>query len=424
MSLVVRGGKVLDPASGTQDVMDIVIDEGRIIDIGPNVGADASGDIIDAQGRMVMPGLLDLRSHIREPGEEYKEDIDTASNAAIAGGFTAIVANASGETPMDTPEMIEFVIRRGREVGLCEVLPAGAVTVGLKGELLAEAAGLQQAGAVCLSEGVRPISNSRLMRSALEYSCDFGMTVMSYACDANLADGGQVSEGLVSTQLGLLGIPHAAEEAAVARDLALAELTGARLHISQLSCAGSVEQIRAAKARGVNVTADVSVNHLHFTEKHVLGFDTNLKVAPPLRRDADLQALVAGLADGTIDAVSTGHAPQSILEKDVTFGRASTGALGLQTALSVCLAVAKKHDIPELTMIERLTKGPADVLGRPHAGLNKGAAANLAIFNPDEEWVVDSRQILSKSKNSPFLGKTLQGIVEKTIFDGRVVYSS
>ncbi len=424
MSLVVRGGKVLDPASGKQEVMDIVIDEGRITDVGANAGADASGDVIDAQGRMVVPGLMDLRAHIREPGEEYKEDIDTASKAAVAGGFTSIVANASGATPMDTPEMIEYVIRRGREVGLCEVLPAGAVTVGLKGELLAESAGLQKAGAVCLSEGVRPVSNSRLMRSALEYSCDFGLTVMAYACDANLAHGGQVSEGLISTQLGLLGIPHAAEEAAVARDLALAELTGARLHLSQLSCAGSVEQVRAAKSRGVQVTADVSVNHLNFTEKHVLGFNTNLKIAPPLRRVQDQEALIAGLEDGTIDAVATGHAPQSILEKDVTFGRASTGALGLQTALSVCLAVAKKHGISELTMIDRLTKGPADVLGRPHAGLNKGAAANLAIFNPDEEWVVESRQILSKSKNSPFIGKTLMGQVEKTIFDGRVVYSS
>lgn len=424
MSLVVRGGKVLDPASGTQEVMDVVIEDGRILEVGPNVGSDANGDVIDAQGRLVIPGLMDLRTHIREPGEEYKEDVDTASKAAVAGGFTSIVANASGATPMDTPEMVEYVIRRGREVGLCEVLTAGSITTGLKGEQLAEAAGLQQAGAVCLSEGVRPLTNARLMRSALEYSCDFGLTVMSYACDQSLSEGGQISEGLVSTQLGLLGIPHAAEEAVVARDIALAELTGARLHITQLSCAGSVAQIRAAKARGVTVTADVSVNHLYFTEKNLLGFDTNFKIAPPLRTAADQKALIAGVADGTIDAIATGHAPQSILEKDVTFGRASTGALGLQTALAICLSVAKKHDIPAITMIERLTSGPASVIRRPHAGLNKGAAANLAIFNPDEEWVVESRQIFSKSKNSPFLGKTLQGVIEKTIFDGRVVYSS
>lgn len=424
MSLVVRGGKVLDPASGKQDVMDIVIQDGRITDIGVDIGEKASGDVIDAKGRLVMPGLTDLRSHIREPGEEYKEDIDSASKAAVAGGFTSIVANASGATPMDTPEMIEHVVRRGREIGLCEVLTAGSITVGLKGEFLAEAAGLQKAGAVCLSEGVRTVNNARLMRSALEYSCDFGLTVMSYACDADLSKGGQVSEGLVSTQLGLLGIPHAAEEAVVARDLALAELTGARLHLTQLSCAGSVGQIRQAKARGVKVTADVSVNHLFFTEKNVLGFDTNLKLAPPLRRSEDQKELIAGIVDGTIDAISTGHAPQSILEKDVTFGRASTGALGLQTTLAVCLQIAQKHQIPELTMLERLTTGPALVLGRPHAGINQGAQANLTIFNPEEEWVVEPRRIVSKSKNTPFLGKTLQGIVEKTIFDGRVVYSS
>ena len=424
MSLVVRGGKVIDPASGKQEVMDIVIQDGRITDIGPDVGAKEEGDVIDAQGRLVLPGLTDLRSHIREPGEEYKEDIDTASKAAVAGGFTSIVANASGATPMDTPEMIEHVVRRGRAVGLCEVLTAGSITVGLKGELLAEAASLQKAGAVCLSEGVRTVSNARLMRSALEYSCDFGLTVMSYACDSDLSKGGQVSEGLVSTQLGLLGIPHAAEEAIVARDLALAELTGARLHLTQLSCAGSVEQVRQAKARGVKVSADVGVNHLCFTEKHVLGFDTNLKLAPPLRRAQDQKALIAGIVDGTIDAIATGHAPQSILEKDVTFGRASTGAIGLQTALAVCFEVAQKHQVPEMTMVERLTTGPASVLGRPHAGLNKGAQANLTVFNPEEEWTVKDSEIVSKSKNSPFLGKTLQGLVEKTIFDGRVVYSS
>lgn len=424
MSLVIRGAKVLDPMSGTQEVMDIVVEDGVITDMGKDVGADAKGDTIDAQGRLVMPGLTDLRAHVREPGEEYKEDIESAAKAAVAGGYTTVVANPSAATPMDTPEVIEFILRRGREVGLCDILAAGAISTGLCGEQLTEAANLQKAGAICLSEGAKPIRNSRLMRSALEYSMDFDLTVMSFPLDFQLADGGQISEGLVSTQLGILGIPHAAEEAAVARDIALAQLTGARLHLSQLSCAGSVEQVRQAKARGLKITADVGVNHIYFTEKHLLQFDTNLKLKPPLRRVKDRKALLAGLADGTIDAVATGHAPQSILEKDVTFGRAETGALGLQTALCVCLEMAAKHDISELTMLERLTSGPDRVLGRTPKGLKKGAAANLVVFNPEEEWTLEKRHLQSKSKNSPFLGRTLEGRVEKTIFDGRVVYSS
>ncbi|MEC9466275.1 MAG: dihydroorotase [Myxococcota bacterium] len=425
MSMAIVNGRVLDPGLELDGHFDILIQDGIIQQVAPKGQLEAKADQThDASGHLVIPGLTDLRVHVREPGQEYKEDIQSASEAAVAGGFTTIVAAPSGPIAMDTPEMVEHVIRRGKEVGLCAVEAATSITQGRRGDVLTEVATTKRAGAKIVCEGARTIASAQLMRSALEYATDFELTIMAYAQEATLADAGHMHEGVMSTCLGLRGIPRAAESTIVNRDIALAELTGAKLHLSQITCAESVAMIRDAKKRGVNVSADVSPNHLVFIDKNLSEFDTNLKLEPPLREPSDRDALWAGLADGTIDAIATGHAPQTMLEKDQTFASASTGALGLQTALSAVLTAAKGGPASMEVVIKAFTQGASLVLRNAYEGIAEGASASLVVVDLEVEWTLKPEDIKSKSKNSPMTNRPLRGRVEKTFFDGRLVYSS
>jgi dihydroorotase len=422
-ALLIKNGRLIDASSRTDAQRDIRLENGVIAEVAPvgRLGAEGA-TVIDASGKWVLPGLIDLHVHLREPGQEYKEDIESGSRAAAAGGFTAIVAMANTTPVADNAEVVSFVLRRGREVGLVRVLPVGAVTVGLAGETMAPMGELKRAGAVAVSDDGKPVWNSRIMRHALEYSQDFGMAVLSHAEDRDLVKGGHMNEGPVSARLGLKGAPAIGEDIAVARDIMLAEHTGGRLHVQHVSTRGSVDLIRAAKRRGVRVTGEATPHHFTLTDEAVVGYDTNAKMAPPLRSEADRQAVIAGLADGTLDAIATDHAPHSVLEKDTTFDEAANGIIGLQTALPLALDLWRSGALPVLALVEKMTWGPARALGLPYGTLAKGAPADVTIVDPDAPWTLAADVILSKSKNSPFMGRALRGLVETTILGGRVTY--
>ena len=364
--LLIRGGRLLDPATGRDEPGDLLLRGGVIARLGPPGSASDAGayaEVIDASGLWVTPGLIDMHVHLREPGEEYKEDIASGSRAAVAGGFAAIAAMPNTQPDIDGPELVRFVRERGEEIGLCRVLAIGALTVGQQGKTLAPMAQMRHAGAVAVSDdgGVR--CDAALMRRAIEYAHDHALVVLSHAEDGSLAAGGQMHEGVLSTRLGLRGVPAVAETLAVGRDIELAALTGGRLHLCHLSTAGAVELVRRAKERGGAVTAEVTPHHLTLTDEAARDYDTNAKMRPPLRSESDRQALIAGLVDGTIDAIATDHAPHSVLEKDVPFEEAKNGIVGLQTALPLALALYHAGTLAPLPLIERLTVGPARALG-------------------------------------------------------------
>ncbi len=418
---LIKGGRVLDPASGTDAIYDVLIEGDSVADMG-QLGSISGVDIIDATDKWVLPGLVDIHVHLREPGEEYKEDIATGSAAAAAGGFTTIVAMPNTRPVVDNAEVTGFVLARGKACGKARVLPAGAVTVGQKGEQLAPFGELKKAGAVALTDDGHPVVSAGLFRSALEYARDFGMVVLTHAEEPTLSRGGFMHEGAVATRLGLKGVPRMAEDVAVARDIMLAEYTGGRLHICHVSTAGAVELVRRAKARGVRVSAEAAPHHFTLTDEAVALYDTRAKMNPPLREEADRQALIAGLADGTIDAIATDHAPHSSLEKDTTFDEAHNGVIGLQTALPLALDLWRQGALSPLSLCERLTLGPARALGLAVGRLQKGSTADVTIVDPDVAWQLDESSILSKSKNSPFLQRSLRGRAEVTILAGVVTH--
>ncbi len=423
MSLLVKNGRVLDPDSRTDRELDIRVAEGRVVEIGaPGSVSPGDGKVIDATTLWVLPGLIDLHVHLRDPGQEYKEDIASGSAAAVWGGFTTIAAMPNTEPVIDGAELVQYVARRGREVGLCRVLPVGAVTVGQKGAVLAPFGEMRRAGAVAVSDDGHPVANAGLMRRALEYSRDHGLPVLSHAEEPTLSKGGQMHEGVVSTKLGLPGVPRVSEDVAVARDLALAEFTGGHLHVCHVSTAGAVEAIRQAKGRGVKVTAEATPHHFSLTHEAVIGYDTFTKMSPPLREEADRLALIAGLRDGTLDAIATDHAPHSSIEKDVDFASAANGVIGLQTALPASLELHRRHDIPLLDLIARLTVGPARIFGLDGGRIAEGERADLILVDPEARWELSEDLVVSKSHNSPFLGQPLQGRVQTTVYAGKVVY--
>jgi dihydroorotase len=422
-ALVIKNGRLLDPSSRTDATRELRLENGVIAEVGaPGSLSTAGATVLDANGKWVLPGLIDMHVHLREPGEEYKEDIASGSRAAAAGGFTTIVAMANTKPVADNAEVVSFVVRRAQEVGLARVLPVGAISVGLVGEVLTPAGELKNAGAVALSDDGKPVWNARLMRHALEYSQDFNLPVLSHAEDRDLSKGGYMHEGEVSTRLGLRGVPGISEEIAIARDLMLAKHTGGRLHIQHVSTRGAVELIRRAKQDGVRVTAEATPHHFTLTDEAVTGYNTNAKMSPPLRSEEDRQAVVAGLADGTLDVIATDHAPHSVLEKDTTFDEAANGIIGLQTALPLALELWRSGALPILAVIERLTWAPARALGLPYGTLARGAPADVTIVDPDASYVFSEDLICSKSKNSPFIGRTLRGRVEATILGGKTTY--
>ncbi len=422
--LVLRGGRILDPVglSGGKplDVTgDIRITNGRIVEIGKGLTASR---IIDLKGLWVVPGLIDLHVHLREPGQEYKEDIETGTRAAAAGGFTTICCMPNTKPVNDQRTVTEVIVRRAREVGLVRVRPIGAITQNLEGKALADIADMKEAGIVAISDDGRPVMNAGLMRRAFEYARTFDLPVVQHAEDLDLSEGGSMNEGAVSTRIGIRGQPACAESAMVARDLEIVEWTGARYHVAHVSTARTVALVRDAKRRGLPVTCEVTPHHLALTDEACSHYDTRTKVMPPLRTAADQEALLEGLMDGTIDCIATDHAPHSPVEKDVEFECAAPGMLGLETALPLILDFVRMGTLDEKRAIAALTGGPARAFGLPGGGLGIGNVADLCVIDPERPYTIENDTIASKSKNTPFLGQTLAGRAVMTFVEGRAVY--
>ncbi|MEK6300860.1 MAG: dihydroorotase [Acidobacteriota bacterium] len=398
---------------------DLFIEDGRVSSIGDGL-SDEGAEIFDARGLIVTPGFIDLHVHLREPGDEYKETIASGAAAAVAGGFTSICAMPNTSPVNDNASVTRFIVDKAREAGLARVYPVGAITRESKGEELAEMAEMKEAGAVAVSDDGRPVMDSQVMRHAMEYARDHGLVVVDHCQDLHLAAEGVMNEGRYSTLLGLKGMSRAAEDNHVARDIMLAELTGARIHIAHISTAGSVEMVRRAKKQGLAVTCEVTPHHLALTDAAVVGFDTNTKMNPPLRSEEDRAALIEAVRDGTIDAIATDHAPHHSDEKMLEYDRAPSGVVGLETALGVALTVL--HHSGEVSLgriIEMLTSGPARAFSLPGGTLAEGSPADVTVFDPGREWTVDPLAFKSKSRNTPFAGWNLRGRVAQTFVAGR-----
>jgi dihydroorotase len=421
-ALLIRGGRVIDPANGVDAVQDVLI-EGEIIKrVGPELAAPERAHVIDASGKVVCPGFIDMHVHLREPGHEYKETVATGTRAAAAGGFTAVCCMANTQPVNDNGAVTDYILAKARSEGAVRVHPIGAVSRGLEGKELAELNELAEAGCVAFSDDGKPVMNAALYRHAMEYVLPFGTPVISHAEDTNLSRGTCMHEGVVSTELGLRGAPAAAEDVMVARDILLAELTGAHVHIAHLSTAGAVRLVRDGKARGVRVTAEVTPHHLVLTDEAIRTFDPNTKMAPPLRGKRDLEALLEGLSDGTIDCIATDHAPHALSEKEGEFDLAAFGVVGLETAVAVLLdRLVRAGTVPLGTLVARMSSDPARVLNLPGGRLTVGAPADVTLLDLDAEHVVEPARFRGKSRNTPFGGWALRGGPWMTIVAGRIV---
>ena len=415
-----RRARVVDPASGSDEVADVLVEEGVVAPLASSRGAA----VLDCDGLVLAPGMVDLHAHLRQPGREDKETVETGSRAAALGGFTAVAAMANTEPVADNAAVIHEVLELARVAGTCDVFPVGAITRGLGGEEMAELGEMVDAGVRLFSDDGRCVPNARVLRNALTYVRAFeGVVIAEHCEDASLAEGGQMHEGLTSSSLGLAGQPREAEEVVVARDLAVARLTGGRLHLCHLSSAGSVEMVRRAKAEGLRVTAEVTPHHVVFSEEDLLTYDTNMKMNPPLRSGEDRRELRAALADGTIDAVATDHAPHAVEEKEAEFDQAPFGTIGLETALAAVLThLVEPGELTLSRAIEALSTAPARILGAgDHGGpIEPGRPANLVVFDPSADGVVEP-PFASRSRNSAFLGRRLRGRVVHTMLRGELV---
>jgi dihydroorotase len=421
--ILIRGGRVIDPASGRDELTDLLLDGGVVRDIGRNLGNPDGVRVLDATGMVVAPGLIDVHVHLREPGQEERETIATGAGSAVAGGFTGICAMPNTDPVIDNQGAVGFVKAKGEAAALARVYPIGCISVRQQGEQLAEFGEMVGAGAVAVSDDGHPVMSSQLMRNALEYARTFGIPVADHCEDTPLAKGGAMHEGLVATRLGLKGIPAAAEEIHVARDCILAELTGGHVHLCHMSTRGSVELIRRAKEKGLHVTAEAAPHHFALTHERVGDYDTNAKMNPPLREDADREAIRQGLADGTIDCIATDHAPHHYDAKEREFDDAPNGIIGLETALSIGLQQLVVPGLLSLPiLIERMSTSPARLWHLPGGSLARGSVADVVVFDPDASWTVDPLRIRSRSRNSPWLGETLPGVVRWTVVGGRVVF--
>lgn len=423
MTILIRGGHVIDPGRFNAQA-DVLIEGGKIAAVGQNLTAPRGTTIVDAKGRLVLPGFVDLHVHFREPGFEYKETIQSGAAAAVAGGFTTVCCMPNTNPVNDNQAITEFMLDRARAAGLANVLPIGAITKGSEGKELAEIGDLRRAGCVAISDDGRPVMNSLVMRRAMEYALAFDVPVVDHCEDLHLAEGGCMNEGLVSTELGLPGIPAAAEDVMVARNVALAELTGARLHLAHISTEGSVRMVREAKSRGIKVTAEACPHHFTITEEVVRGYNTHAKMNPPLRTWKDVQAIKAGLRDGTIDAIATDHAPHAAQEKQQGFTEAPFGIVGLETAWPLTLALVEEGTLSLESAIEKLSTGPAKAFGLSKGTLAVGADADVVVTDPQESWEVDPAKFRSKSRNTPFAGWKVKGRIKTTIVGGRMVFDA
>ncbi len=420
--ILIRKGRIIDPTQGFDFIGDILVRNGVIEEIAEKIEAPEVVQICDAQGTIVMPGLIDMHVHLREPGEEYKETIATGTDAACAGGFTAVACMPNTKPVNDNVSVTRFILDKASEAGKAAVLPVAAATVGQQGQLLTEFGDLLQAGAVAFSDDGLPISDASVMRLVLEYSRNFDALIISHSEEPSLSKGGSMNEGVVSTRLGLKGIPSVGEEIAIFRDIRLAALTGARLHIAHVSTKGGVEIIRRAKAEGIKVTAETAPHYFSLTEEAVEGFNTNAKMNPPLRTEDDRMAIIEGLQDGTLDAIATDHAPHSSLEKDCEFEKAANGIIGLELAVPLTLQLVREGYLELGDVVRLMSSQPAKILGIDAGSLKTGKPANITIIDPEKEMVVSRETLRSKSQNTPFLGKTLRGVPKTTIVNGLLVF--
>jgi dihydroorotase len=423
-SLLLKGGRVIDPTQKLDAAADVLVVDGVVAEIGKDVRTHENAHVLDATGMIVCPGLIDVHVHLREPGGEHKETIATGARAAAAGGFTAVCSMPNTDPPIDDPAAVGFVRAAGLKVGAARVYPMGSVSVGQNGEQLTEMGEMVAAGAIGFTDDGKPVSDAGLMRLALEYTQAFNVPVASHCEEKSLSRNGSMNEGLVSTRLGLSGIPNAAEDVMIARDLLLAELTGGRLHVQHVSTVRGVDMIRRAKARGIRVTAEATPHHLTLTDEACDGYRTEAKVNPPLRSEADRQAVVEGLLDATLDVIATDHAPHHYDEKEQAFEDAPFGLVGLETALGIVLThLVEKKRLSLSDLVDRMSCAPARAFSLPGGTLRKGTPADITVFDPKREWVVNPTQLLSKSKNTPFAGWRLMGRAVTTIVGGKVVWS-
>lgn len=421
--ILIRGGRVIDPSRGSDDNADLYLQDGKVAAVGRGIVGEDDAMVIEAAGKVVSPGLIDLHVHLREPGQEDLETVATGAMAAAAGGFTAVCAMPNTDPVLDNQGAIGFVISQAQKAGKARVYPIGTISLGQKGEKLAEMGELVGAGAVAVSDDGKPVMSSHMMRTALEYARTFGIPVADHCEDMSLALGGVMHEGIVSTRLGLQGIPAAAEEIMVARDIILAELTGGHVHLCHMSTRGSVALIRRAKDMGLRVTAEATPHHFSLTHEACEGYNTNAKMNPPLREGPDREAIRQGLKDGTIDVIATDHAPHHYDAKEREFDDAPNGILGLETAFGLAvteLVATGLLTLPELLF--RMSTRPARIFGLPGGTLTVGAPADVVILDPTARWTVNPSVFHSKSRNTPFGGRTLSGQADLTIVRGRVVY--
>ncbi|HSY49382.1 MAG TPA: dihydroorotase [Thermoanaerobaculia bacterium] len=420
MNLLITNARVIDPSQQLDATLDVLIEDGQIARVDKRIKTDV--ETIDATGLIAVPGLIDLHTHLREPGQEHKETIATGTRAAVAGGYTAVCAMANTLPPNDERAVTEMIIAESRRNGACRVYPIGAVSKGLQGEALAELAELHTAGCIGVSDDGKPVWNAQLMRRALEYCSMLGIPVIAHEEDANLSDGGVMHEGYFSTLLGMGGIPAASEETLVARDVILARATGAHVHIAHLSTAGAVDSVRHARAAGVHVTCEVTPHHIALGDESVQSFSTNLKMNPPLRSAVHRQALIAGIADGTIDAIATDHAPHHFDEKNVEFDLAPFGVIGLETAFPVCYDRLVRASVIGIDrLIDLMSCGPARIFNLPGGTLRPGTPGDVTLLDLNAAFTV-SRTFRSKASNSPFVGEALHGRAVTTIVGGLVRY--
>jgi len=423
MYIVIANGTVIDPANELDAVRDLLIEDGvvRAVDK-PGSFHRLEAMQVDVRGLIVAPGLIDMHVHLREPGYEYKETVLTGTQSAVAGGFTVVACMANTNPINDNGAVTRYILERARAANLARVFPVGALSKGLKGEELAEIGEMLESGAIAISDDGRPVMDANLMRRALEYCSMFNVPVSVHEEDLQLAAGGVMNEGPTSVRLGLRGIPNAAEDVMVARDIALARLTGGRVHIAHLSTRGAVALVRQAKTEGLPITAEATPHHFSLTEEAVDGYNTNAKMAPPLRLTDDVQAVKEGLRDGTIDAIATDHAPHHQDEKEVEFDQAANGIVGLETALPLTLKLVESGVLSLTEAIRKLTVNPARILGLPYGTLSVGAPADVTIFDPAGTWKVNPMKLRSKSKNTPFGQWEMKGKIVLTMVEGRVVY--